>query len=82
MDITGGFRFEKTLPSFHNTFGELPARAMLELTKMLYKSAEMVNSLPDSIFLSNPEVMTEYDRVEKFKPGTFLLPSFVIVINV
>jgi hypothetical protein len=73
VDITGGFRFDKTLQSFQSTFGELPARAMLELTKMLYKSSEMVNSLPSSIFLSNPEIMTEYDRVDKFKPGIFLL---------
>ena len=73
VDIAGGFRFDKTVAAFNNSFGELPARAMLELTKMLYKSAEVVNSLPDSIFLSSPEIMTEYDRVEKFKPGTVVL---------
>lgn len=78
VDIMGKFKYDRE-QSFQSSFGDLPARATFELTSMLYKTTTTTSGsrgLPRSIFMSEPELLSEYDRKQKFLPSENTLDAF------
>jgi hypothetical protein len=64
------------LIQFVSMLGDLPARVTAELTEMLYKTTEDSVKLPIGMLMPAPELLTEYDRVQKFMPGENSLDAF------
>jgi hypothetical protein len=63
--------------AFQNNFGSLPARAMFEVTNMLFKSSrtkgtgvteECDQSLPHEVFLPDPKIMLDFSRLKQYQP--------------
>lgn len=78
VDIMGKFKFERA-QAFQGAFGDLPARATFELTSMLYKTTTLTSaseSLPKSIFMAEPELLSEYDRKQRFLPSENTMDGF------
>ena len=81
VDIQGKFQKEKSVMAFQNNFGNLPPRAMLEITEMVFSSSSMrgggggnnKNSNQDSvklqrdIFLPEPKPVQPYSRLKMFR---------------
>jgi hypothetical protein len=76
VDIMGKFTFDTTLVTFQTSLGGLPTRATFELTKMLYKTTTGADNLPKSIFMGKAELLSEFDRSEKFKTKDNTLDAF------
>lgn len=72
----GKFTFDTSLVSFQHSLGELPTKATFELTRMLYKTTTGVGNLPKNIFMGKAELLTEFDRSEKFKAKDNTLDAF------
>jgi hypothetical protein len=78
VDIMGNFKYDRE-QSFQSSFGDLPARATFELTNMLYKTTTLTGAnenLPRSIFMSEPEILSEFDRKQRFLPRENTLDAF------
>lgn len=74
VDMMGGnFKFDTNSLTFGNNLGPLPARATFELTKSLYKTTNSSQStrdnFPKGIFLSDPDLISESERWNRFRPG-------------
>jgi hypothetical protein len=78
VDIMGKFTFDTSLVAFQTSLGDLPTRATFELTRMLYKATTGVDNLPKSIFMGKAEILTEFDRSEKFKAKDNTLDAFYV----
>jgi hypothetical protein len=61
---------------FVSMLGDLPARVTAELTEMLYKKDDGSVRLPIGMLMPSPELLTEFDRMEKFMPGENSLDAF------
>lgn len=75
----GSFHYDQE-QSFQSSFGELPDRATFELTNMLYKTGALTgvqdDKLPKSIFMREPEIISEYERKKRFEPAPNSLDAF------
>lgn len=65
VHIQGVFGQESSLSDFRSSFGDLPARATMELTKMMYQEDDVLYDDPSFArrFLPPSRVMSEYDRL-------------------
>ena len=90
VDIQGKFQKEKSVMAFQNNFGNLPPRAMLEITEMVFSSSSMRggnnNNNQDSvklqrdIFLPEPKPVQPYSRLKMFRCVCFLQLLTVLFI--
>lgn len=74
---------DANLMAFKSSFGNLPARATLMLTQLLYHSNNVHRSadgqplqLPVDIFLPDAVLLSEFDRLRCFTPSTNTLENF------
>jgi hypothetical protein len=61
---------------FVSMIGDLPCRVTAELTEMLYKTNSDAIQLPIHMLMPTPELLTEFDRMQKFMPGENSLDAF------
>ena len=61
---------------FVSLIGDLPCRITAELTDMLYKTRDDNIDLPAGLLMPAPELLTEFDRMQKFMPSENSLDAF------
>lgn len=69
VDVQGSFGGETSLSSFRTSFGDLPPRATMELTQLMYKEddgAQAGDEYSTDRFLPPSKFMTEYDRLTEY----------------
>lgn len=75
----GSFQYERE-QAFQGSLGPLPERADMVLTRAIYKTTTTLSgtneNLPSSIFMSDPEILSEYDRKKRFTASENTLDAF------
>lgn len=89
VDIQGKFQKEKSVMAFQNNFGDMPPRAMLEITEMVFQSSSLRGQagsrsqrnvqevkLQRDIFLPEPRPVQPYSRLKMFRPDEASMEGF------